>query len=76
MTRVVIQPAGGPESREHFADTIQQLVSQDRLRPFLSTASALSEVCLGPLGNSSLTLQGVTKQEVKAEDLKEKFVRE
>jgi hypothetical protein len=26
MTRVVLQPAGGRESRKHFADTIQRPV--------------------------------------------------
>src|SRR5713226_9450094 len=36
MTRVVIQPAGGPASRQHFEDTVQKPVPQDRLRPFLS----------------------------------------
>jgi hypothetical protein len=35
MTRVVLQPAGGRESRKHFADTIQRPVPFDRLRRFL-----------------------------------------
>ena len=47
MINVILQPAGGPEARIHYRDTIDQPVSIDRLRRHLSD-SAMATLGLGP----------------------------
>lgn len=36
MSRIILQPAGNGDAKEHFIDTIENSVSLDRIKPFVS----------------------------------------
>jgi hypothetical protein len=61
MTHVILQPAGDPYARQHYADTIERPVPQDRLRRFLSPAEmgAIEEL----YGGRAVPTWGVTPGE-------------
>jgi hypothetical protein len=42
MSQIIIQPAGGSESRQHFLDTVERPVSLDTLARFLPAADIKS----------------------------------